>query len=68
MYIDVAGRNDRAIMDDLEALSNAMAQVNQNQNGGAAEFCGVGKFQRNNHLPSRENMIHKVIRHGSERL
>lgn len=44
----MVGRNDRTIVDALEAVGSVMAQVNQNQNGGADGILGLGKFQRNN--------------------
>ena len=40
----MAGRNDRAIADALQALANAM----ENQAGGNAEYHGLDRFQRNN--------------------
>ena len=40
----MAGRNDRAIADALQALANAM----ENQAGGNAEYHGLDWFQRNN--------------------
>ena len=40
----MAGRNDRAIADALQALANAM----ENQTGGNAEYHGLDRFQRNN--------------------
>ena len=40
----MAGKNDRAIADALQALANAM----ENQAGGNAEYHGLDRFQRNN--------------------
>lgn len=49
------GRNDEAIVESLQTMSQAMPQENtvlqanqNNQNGGVDEFHGLGKFQRNN--------------------
>ncbi|XP_050918818.1 uncharacterized protein LOC127136278 [Lathyrus oleraceus] len=42
------GRNDRVIVDALEVMAQSL-QSRQNQAGD--EFCGLGKFQRNN-LPT----------------
>ncbi|KAI5422196.1 hypothetical protein KIW84_045596 [Lathyrus oleraceus] len=48
------GRNDQAITDAPEAMAQVIAQANQafkanqNQNDGADEFHGLGKFQNNN--------------------
>ena len=40
----MAGRNDRVITDDLQALVRAM----ETQTSGAAEYQGLDRFQRNN--------------------
>ena len=52
VHKEMASRNDRAIDDVLEEITNMMAQANvalhANQKGGADEFCGLQKFQRNN--------------------
>ena len=40
----MAGRNDRAIADALQALARAI----ETQTGGAAEYQGLDRFQRNN--------------------
>ena len=45
----MAGRNDRAIADALQALANAI----ENQAGGNAEYQGLDQFQRNNPLAFR---------------
>ncbi|CAL5191646.1 unnamed protein product [Lathyrus oleraceus] len=48
----MAGRNNRVIVDVLEATANVMAQPNvalhANQNDGVDELYRLGKFQRNN--------------------
>ena len=46
----MAGRNDRAIADALQALAQAMAQNGQNNQVVEApdEFRALGRFQRNN--------------------
>lgn len=40
----MAGRNDRAIADAFQALARAM----KTQTGGATEYHGLDRFQRNN--------------------
>lgn len=51
------GRNDRAIVDALEAMAHVMKKLNmdllaqQNRHGVIHEFYGLGKFERNN-LPA----------------
>lgn len=47
----MAGRNDCATADDLEAMAQVMGQeyqALQNQNGMADEFRGLRKFHGNN--------------------
>lgn len=52
----MVGRNDHVIVDVLQAMDHVMDQANafllvnqnQNQNGGAGEFRGLGKFKKNN--------------------
>lgn len=44
---EMTGRNDRAIVDALEAMTHMMGQASQalqNQNGMEEEFRGLGKF------------------------
>lgn len=43
----IAGRNDRAISNALEAMAQAMQNQNQNNVGGDVKFCYLEKFQRN---------------------
>lgn len=47
----MTGRNDRAISDDFEDMTNVMGHANQelqNHNEMVGEFRRLGKFQRNN--------------------
>ena len=44
----MAGRNDRAIANALQALAQAVGNPNRGEAGGAAEYQGLDRFQRNN--------------------
>ena len=44
----MAGRNDRAIADALQALAQAMGNQNRGDIGGPDEYQGLDRFQRNN--------------------
>ena len=44
----MAGRNDRAIADALQALAQAIGNPNRGEVGGAVEYQGLDRFQRNN--------------------
>ena len=44
----MAGRNDRAIADALQALAQAMGNPNKGEVGGAIEYQGLDCFQQNN--------------------
>jgi len=44
----MAGQNDRAIADALQALAQAMGNPNRREAGGAVEYQGLDRFQRNN--------------------
>ena len=44
----MAGRNDHAIADALQALAQAIGYPNRGEAGGAIEYQGLDCFQRNN--------------------
>ncbi|KAH1261894.1 hypothetical protein GmHk_02G004646 [Glycine max] len=44
----MAGRNDRAIVDALQALAQAMGNQNRGEVVGDAEYQGLDRFQQNN--------------------
>jgi len=44
----MAGRNNRAIADALQALAQAIGNPNWGEAGGAVEYQGLDHFQRNN--------------------
>ena len=46
----MAGRNNRAIADALQALAQAIGNPNWGEAGGAVEYQGLDHFQRNNPL------------------
>ena len=46
----MVGRNDRAIIDALQALAQAMGNQNRGEATGAIEYQGLDRFQRNNPL------------------
>ena len=44
----MAGRNDRAIADALQALAQAIGNQNRGEAGAPVEYHGLDRFQRNN--------------------
>ena len=44
----MAGRNDHAIADALQALAHAIGNPNRGEAGGVVEYQGLDRFQRNN--------------------
>ena len=44
----MARRNDRAIANTLQALAQAIGNPNRGEAGGAVEYQGLDRFQRNN--------------------
>ena len=44
----MAGRNDHAIDDALQALAQAIGNPNKGEAAGATEYQGLDRFQRNN--------------------
>jgi len=44
----MAGRNDRAIADALQALAQAIGNPNRGKAGGVVEYQGLDRFQRSN--------------------
>ena len=60
----MAGRNDHAITDALQALARAIGNPNRGEAARAVEYQGMDRFQRNNPPAFNKDTTLMVLRIG----